>query len=93
MDQKPDDEGDCEDSDAVQEEQKLCDSPVPVEDGEAEQQPNIPDSDKPETGKKSRKDAKAGKGGKGDKVPESSPALTRSKKAIRTSPFDARVMH
>jgi hypothetical protein len=96
MDQEADDEGDREDSDAVQKEQKRCDSlsqSEPVEAGEAEQQPNIPDSDGPETGKKSRKDARAGKGGKGDRVPESSPALTRSKKAVRTSPFDARMMH
>jgi hypothetical protein len=88
MDQKPEDEGDCGDSDAVQEEKKLCDSPLPVGVGAAEQQPNIPNSDKPETGKKGKKDAKAGKGGKGDKrVSAFSPANTRSQTAVRESPW------
>jgi len=85
MDQKSDDEGDCEDSDAVQEERKRCDSPVPIEDGEAE--PDLPDTTGPDAGNKNKK-KKVGKGGKGDKrVSTYSPANTRSQTAVRESPW------
>ena len=91
MDQGADDEGDHDDSDATQEEEKRCDDlsqPEPVEDGDAEQQPNLPDTDGPKAGKKKKNDGKTGKGGKGNKKgSEFSPASTRSQTAVRVSPW------
>ena len=84
MDQKSDDEGDSEDSDAVQEERKRCDSPVPVEDGDAE--PDLPDTTGPDAGKKNKKN-KVGKGKVDKRVSTCSPANTRSQTAVRVSPW------